>query len=82
VFYQGKGARVLEWISAKRNGGIVTAILAFESDPFIQPPHCGVVQQQSFNDHLERVDEGIQALDVPVREQNNLNLQLGQAITP
>ena len=39
-------------------------MFALGADAFIQPPHGGMVEEQSLHTDLENVDERIEALDV------------------
>ena len=57
-------ARVLHGVAAKRNGFIVTAMLALRSNPLAHPPNRRVVKQQCLYTDLKEIHEAVQPSNV------------------
>jgi hypothetical protein len=51
-------------ITANGYSEIVTAMLSFDANHAIDPPNCGMVEQQGFDSNLEQIYQRIKALDV------------------
>ena len=80
LFHQREGARVFNGVAAESHRDVIAAVFAFGADSLVQPPDCGMVEEQRLDADLEDVDKGIEALDV--REfvgDDRLKLILGEA---
>ena len=62
--HQREGARILDGVAAESHCHVVAAVLAFRSNSSVQPPDCGMVEEQRLNANLENIHKGIEALDV------------------
>src|SRR5580658_550884 len=63
-FHQRKGAGVFDGVAAESDCYIVTAMLAFRANPFIQPPDRWMIEEQRLDANLEDIHERIEALNV------------------
>src|SRR4029077_4170755 len=80
LFHEREGARVFNGVAAESYRDVIAAVFAFGADSLVQPPDCGMVEEQRLDADLEHVDKGIEALDV--REfvgDDSLKLVLGKA---
>jgi hypothetical protein len=79
-FHQREGARVFDGVPAERDCHIVAAMLTFRTNPFIEPPDCGMIEEQSLDANLEDIYKRIKALDVrQFVGDDNLELFFGES---
>ena len=64
LFHQREGACVFNGVAAESHRDVIAAVFAFGADSLVQPPDCGMVEEQRLDADLEHVDKGIEALDV------------------
>src|SRR5450631_311152 len=63
-FHQRECAGILDSVATERHCYVIAAVLALRPNAFVQPPDCGMVEEQRLNTNLENIHKGIEALDV------------------
>src|SRR5258706_10072145 len=58
-FEGGQRLNVMESISAEPDGGVIAAVLALVAHAFRNPPDGRVIEQQSFHQALEKINQVI-----------------------
>ena len=64
LFKQRERAGVGESIAADVDGEVVAAVFAVAANLLRDPPHSGMVEEQSLHDGLQNADEVVVAADV------------------
>ena len=73
TFHQRQRACILQGVSAGCYCSIIATMFSFYSNAMAHPPHCWMVKEHCFREHLEQVYECVKALDVSkfVRDQQS-----------